>query len=55
MPIYKGVLVEKRYFSVEVEADTWEEAKLQIWHSDYGSVINEQWDLYDLEEKEKCI
>jgi len=50
MPKFKGVLVEKRYFNVEVEADTWEEAKLQIWHADYGSVIDEQWDVYDLEE-----
>lgn len=50
MPKYSGFIVEKRYFKVGVEADSWEEAKDQIWHSDYGSVYDIQWDLYDLDE-----
>ena len=47
---YSGWIVEKKYFKVEVEADSWVEAKNQIWHCDLEDVFDTQWDLYDLEE-----
>lgn len=50
MPKYSGFIVEKRYFKVEVEADSWEEAEKQIWHCDLENVFDTQWDLYDLEQ-----
>ena len=54
MPKFKGVIVEKRYFRVEIDADSWLEAKSQIWHCDLDEDFDTQWDLYDLEEvKEK--
>ena len=54
MPKFKGWIVEKKYFRVEVDADSWEEAEKQIWHCDLDEVFDTQWDLYDLEEvKEK--
>lgn len=50
MPLYKGTIVEQKYFKVQVEADSWVDAKKQIWHQELGEFYDKQWDLYDLEE-----
>ena len=48
VPLAGGV--SSLIFKVEVEADSWEEAKKQIWHCELDGVYDTQWDLYDLEE-----
>lgn len=50
MAKYSGWIVEKKYFKVEVEADSPEQAEELLWNCDLEDVFDTQWDLYDIEE-----
>lgn len=48
---WKGWVVRKEYFKVEVEADTWEEAKDLAWDMEVeDEPVDIDWEVYDLEE-----
>ena len=50
MAIYKGWIVKKEYFLIEVEADSWEEAKENAWSADLDDEpVDIDWEIYDLE------
>lgn len=51
MAIYKGWIIKKEYFLIEVEADSWEEAKDNAWSADLDDEpVDTDWEIYDLEE-----
>jgi hypothetical protein len=51
MPVYQGYVIRKEYFSIEVEADSWEEAKEKAWDVEvYDEPVDIDWEIYDLEE-----
>jgi hypothetical protein len=51
MPKYQGYLIRKEYFKVEVEADSWEDARDAVLDSEVGDEpVDIDWDVYDLEE-----
>jgi hypothetical protein len=54
MKKWTGWLVRKQYFKVEVEADTWEEAKDLVGDAevDTDEPDDVDWDIYDVEEEE---
>jgi hypothetical protein len=55
MPKYQGYLIRKEYFKVEVEANSWEEAKDQALESEIeDEPFDIDWDIYDLEEKQNA-
>ena len=52
MPKYQGYVIRKEYFRVEVEADSWEEAKDKV-EGDFeveDDPVDIDWEIYDLEE-----
>lgn len=51
MKKWTGVVVRKEYFRIEVEADTWEEAKDKLWDAEIeDEPVDIDWDIYDVEE-----
>lgn len=52
MPKYQGYLIRKEYFKVEVEADSWEDARDTALDVEIGldEPVDIDWDVYDLEE-----
>lgn len=52
MARWKGWIVEKRYYKVAVEADSWETAKDMLCDMELDTDMpdNIDWDIYDLEE-----
>jgi len=52
MKKWTGVLVRKEYFRIEVEADTWAEAKDLVMEAEIDDEpVDIDWEVYDLEEK----
>ena len=53
MKTYTGWIIRKEYFKVEVEADSWEEAKDKIWDAEIeDEPVDIDWEIYDINEKE---
>lgn len=52
MAKWNATVVYKQYFEVEIEADTWEQAKDSIPYENlsYHKPIDAEWDIYDLNE-----
>jgi hypothetical protein len=51
MKKWSGYAIRKEYFKVEVEADTWEEAREKAWDSEVtDEPIDIIWEIYDIEE-----
>jgi hypothetical protein len=51
MPKYQGYVIRKEYFKIEVEADSWEDARDAVLDSDVeDEPVDIDWDVYDLEE-----
>jgi hypothetical protein len=52
MAKWNATVVYKQYFEVEIEADTWEQAKDSIPYENlsYHKPIDAEWDIYDLDE-----
>jgi len=51
MPKYQGYVIRKEYFSIEVEADSWEEAKDKAWDFEVeDEPVDIDWEIYDLVE-----
>lgn len=51
MKKFSGWIIKKEYFKIEVEADTWEEAKDNAWYADLNDEpVDIDWEIYDLEE-----
>jgi hypothetical protein len=51
MKKWQGWVVRKEYFRVEVEADTWEEAKDSAWEFEVvDDPVDIDWEIYDLTE-----
>lgn len=51
MKKWTAVIIRKEYFRIEVEADTWEEAKDLAWDSEIeDEPVDIDWEIYDLEE-----
>ena len=48
---YQGWVIRKEYFKVEVEADSWEEAKDKVWDAELvDEPVDINWEIYDVEE-----
>jgi len=48
---WSGYIIRKEYFQIEVEADTWEEAKEKAWDFEItDDPVDICWEIYDLEE-----
>jgi len=49
---YKAWVIHKQYYKVEVEADSWEEAKDLVWDVDVSGRKPDDYDteIYDVEE-----
>jgi len=53
MKKWTGVVIRKEYFRIEVEADTWEEAKDKMWEAEIeDEPVDIDWEIYDIEEGE---
>jgi hypothetical protein len=53
---WKGWIIKKQYYKVEVEADTWAEAKDKIREVDINDLAQDgatEFDIYDIEEVAK--
>jgi len=52
MKKWAGVVIKKRYYKVEVEANSWEEAKDKLWDFEENWAKPDDWDteIYDIEE-----
>jgi hypothetical protein len=51
MKKWTGIVVRKEYFRIEVEADTWEEAKDKLWDAEIeDEPVDIDWEIYDVEE-----
>ena len=51
MKKFSGWVIKKEYFKIEVEAETWEEAKDNAWNADLDDEpVDIDWEIYDLEE-----
>jgi hypothetical protein len=51
MAIYKGWVIKKEYFLIEVEANSWEEAREKAWDADLDDEpVDIDWEIYDIEE-----
>jgi len=48
---YQGWIIRKAYFKVEVEADSWEEAKEKMWDAELSDEpVDIDWEIYDVVE-----
>jgi hypothetical protein len=48
---YQKWIIRKEYFKVEVEADSWEEAKEKMWDAELSDEpVDIDWEIYDVEE-----
>ena len=56
MAKYQGWVIKKQYYKVEVEADSWEEARKQMWDFDANWAKPDDFDteIYDVEEIENA-
>jgi hypothetical protein len=55
MSKYRGYVIRKEYFKVEVEADSWEEARDLIGDAEIDDEpVDIDWDIYDIEEIENA-
>ena len=54
MSKWQGWVIRKQYFKVEVDADSWEEARDRMLDSevDIDNPDDIDWDIYDVEEKQ---
>lgn len=53
MKKWTGLVIRKEYFRVEVDADTWAEAKDKMWDSEIeDEPVDIDWEIYDIEEVE---
>ena len=52
MPKYEAWVIRKQYFKVQVEADTWEDARDMALDVEVNTEEPDDidWDIYDLEE-----
>jgi hypothetical protein len=51
MKKWTGWLIRKEYFKIEVEADTWEEAKDLVGEAEIeDEPVDIDWEVYDVEE-----
>ena len=51
MKKFSGWVIKKEYFQIEIDADTWEEAKEKAWDSEIDSEPAEiDWEIYDIQE-----
>ena len=48
---YQGYVIQKFYYKVEVESDSWEEARDKILDADISGQepVDIDWDIYDVE------
>jgi hypothetical protein len=55
MKKWTGWVIKKRYYKVEVEADTWEEAREKLFDFNEDWAKPDDWDteIYDVEEAKK--
>jgi len=49
---YQGWVIQKQYYKIELEADSWEEAKDMAWEVDLSGRKPDDYDMeiYDIEE-----
>lgn len=48
---FTGWVIRKEYFKVEVEADTWEEAREKVYEAEISDEpVDIDWEIYDVEE-----
>ena len=53
MKTYQGWIIREEYFKVEVEADSWEEARDKIWDVEIeDEPVDIDWEIYDVNEME---
>lgn len=53
MPNYRGYVVKKEYFAVEVEAENGDQAKDLMWDCDLmDEPVDTDWEIYDITEAE---
>lgn len=51
MSKWEGWVIRKEYFKVQVEADSWEEAKDKMWEAEIeDEPVDIDWEIYDIEE-----
>jgi len=51
MKKWSGYIIRKEYFKVELEADTWEEAREKAWDFEVtDEPVDIDWEIYDIEE-----
>jgi len=57
MKTWTGWVIHKQYYKVEVEADTWEEAKEKVWEVDVNGREPDDVDveIYDVEENKNGV
>jgi len=49
MPNYRGYVVKKEYFAVEVEAENEDQAKDLMWECDLmDEPVDTDWEIYDI-------
>ena len=56
MAKYQGWIIHKQYFKVELEANSWEEARDKIWdvEVDFNNPDDVDSEIYDIEEMENA-
>lgn len=51
MSKWEGWVIRKEYFKVQVEANSWEEAKDKMWEVEIeDEPVDIDWEIYDIEE-----
>ena len=49
MPKFNGWIIRKEYFKVEVEANSWEEAREKVWDVEIeDEPVDIDWEIYDV-------
>ena len=52
MKKFSGWIIRKEYFKIEVEANSWEEAREKIYEAEIeDEPVDIDWEIYDVEEK----
>ena len=52
MKQFSGWIIRKEYFKIEVEANSWEEAREKIYEAEIeDEPVDIDWEIYDVEEK----
>lgn len=51
MSKWEGWVIRKEYFKVQVDADSWQEAKDKMWEAEIeDEPVDIDWEIYDIEE-----